>query len=42
MNAQAELKIRDMEILFQPFHSRKLSTPTRIVLCIHKGEKLYL
>lgn len=32
MNAQDELKIRDMEILFQPFHSRKLSTPTRIVL----------
>lgn len=32
MNAQDELKIRDMEILFQPFHSRKLDTPTRIVL----------
>lgn len=32
MNAQDGLKIRDMEILFQPFHSRKLSTPTRIVL----------
>lgn len=32
MNAQDELKTRDMEILFQPFHSRKLSTPTRIVL----------
>ena len=32
MNAQDELKIRDMEILFQPFHSRKLSTPTHIVL----------
>ena len=32
MNTQDELKIRDMEILFQPFHSRKLDTPTRIVL----------
>ena len=27
MNTQDELKIRDMEILFQPFHSRKLDTP---------------
>lgn len=32
MNTHEELTIRDMEVLFQPFHSRKLDTPTRIVL----------
>lgn len=32
MDNQDALTIRDMEILFQPFSSRKLKTPTRIVM----------